>query len=59
MGSSTTFKTADLVNQAEEIFQIHILKIDRDRLACVLGPVHRRLLFQLRLLLGRQVHGRL
>src|SRR6202140_4194273 len=25
-------QTTDLVNQAEEIFQIHILKVDRDRL---------------------------
>ena len=58
-GIEHNVQTADLVNQAEEIFQIHILKIDRDRLAGVLGPVHRRLLFHLDLLLSGQVHGRL
>ena len=30
-------KTADLVDQAEEIFQIYIFQVDRYRLACVMG----------------------
>ena len=58
-GIEHNVQTADLVNQAEEIFQIHILKIDRDRLASVLGAVRRRLLLHLDLLFGGQIHGRL
>ncbi len=52
-------QTADLVNQPEEILQIHILKIDRDRFAGVLGAVGRWLrLLHHRLLFGSQVHRR-
>ena len=51
-------QTANLVNQAEEVFQIHILEVHGDGFASVLGPSLRRLLFQLDLLLGGQVHGR-
>ena len=29
-------KSADLVNQAEEILQVNILQVDRNRLSCVL-----------------------
>ncbi len=36
-GIENDVQTADLVNQPEEILQIHIFKIDRDRLAGVLG----------------------
>src|SRR4030081_1975673 len=31
-------QTADLVNQAEEVFQIYILEVDRDRLPRGLSP---------------------
>ena len=56
-GIEHNVQTADLVDEAEEIFQIHILKIDRDGLARVLVALDRGLLFELDLLLGRKVHG--
>ena len=52
-------QAADLVNEAEEIFQIHILQVDRNRFAGVLRARTRRIRCQLSLLLRRQVHCRL
>ena len=58
LGVEHDVQSADLVNQAEEILQVYILKVDRDGLAGIFGSARRGLLFQLRLLLGGQVHSR-
>ena len=43
------------MNEPEEIFQINVLQVDRDRLASVLRPCHRISLCRLRLLFGSQI----
>ena len=48
-------QAADLMDQAEKVFQIHILQVHRNRLARVLGAGRGRLLSSLRLLLRRQI----
>src|SRR3954465_228345 len=52
-------QSADLMDQAEEIFQVHILQVDRDRFAGVLGTAVRLGLGKLRLLLSGEVDSRL
>ncbi len=48
-------QAADFVNEAEEIFQVNVFQVDRDRLARILRPNRGRLLAGLRLLLRSQV----
>ena len=56
IGIEHDVEAADLMNEPEEIFQINILQVDRDRLACVLRPCHRISLCRLRLLFGSQIN---
>src|SRR5258708_25543207 len=50
-------QSADFVNQTEEIFQVDVLQVHRDRLTCVLRPGGDALLSGLRFLLSRQIHS--
>ena len=51
-------QAADLMNEAEEVFEINVFQVDRDRLACVLGADGGGLRsLPLRLLFSSQVDG--
>ena len=52
-------QSADLMDEAEEIFQIYVLQVHRDRLSRVLGTAARRRLRHLCFLLRRHIHRRL
>ena len=56
VGIEHDVQSADFVNEAEEIFQVNIFQVDRDRLARILRAGSGGLLSGLRLLLRRQIH---
>ena len=58
VGIEHDVQTADLVNETEEIFQINVLQVHRNRLAGVAAARPRSRWLRVLLLLARQIHRR-